>query len=138
MRFAALIAFCVLIGWFLVPRVELAKPDARLETFAERTDPNRPHPVAPVVPESAERKQIRQTMLNAANRLENSPCDKSLREPLRIALEAYIKARRENDPRAPEEDVTIYREAGEAGILQPGGVINAGYRGRFACRIGND
>ncbi len=182
MRLAALVVFCALIVVISALRFEPMKPDARLPTFAEMNDPNRPHPAmkpdarlptfaemndpnrahrAVSAPESADRKQIWQAMLNAANRLENSPCDKSLRQPLRTAISAYIKARRENDPSAPDEDTEIVREAAEAGILRPEDILtstgaavfsaaramgmantqaqhsdHSNYGGRFACKNG--
>lgn len=172
MRLAALIILCVLVIAASALRVEPMKPDARLPTFAERNDPNRPpaalrfEPMKPdprlptfaevndrprpaPVPESAEHKQIRQAMLNAANRLENSPCDKSLRQPLRTAVSAYIKAPREDVPGGSDEDQRIVRDALAAGILQPTDIFpgfgratlpvqsdNSNYRGRFVCNNG--
>jgi hypothetical protein len=130
MRFAILIIVCAVIAGFFTLRVEPVKPDARLLTFAERNDPNRRAP-----PESAERKQIRQAMLAAANRLESSPCDKSLREPLRAALDAYFKARRDDDGRTPEEDSKVIEGARQAGLL-PGYAIDSDARGPFACNNG--
>ena len=160
MRLAALVILCILVIAVSSLRFEPMKPDARLPTFTEMNDPSRAHP-AVSVPKSADRKQIQQAVLNAASRLQNSPCDKSLRQALRTAIAAYIKARREDDPRAPDEDQQIVREASAAGILPPEdmptsfdsaalpvlratGMTNSparqadhsNYRGRFACSNG--
>jgi hypothetical protein len=97
------------------------KPNARLPTFSETTDPNRGKLATTSVSESADRKQTRQSMLDAASHLANAPCDKSLREPLRNAISAYINAQRQGEPGTSDEEQKIIREATD-------------YRGRFACR----
>jgi hypothetical protein len=124
-RIAAVIAFCLLIMVISSLRVEPVKPDARLLTFSERNDPTRVKSATTSVLESTDRKQIRQAMLDAASRLENSPCDKSLREPLRNAISAYIDAQRQSDPGTSDEEQKIIRDATD-------------YRGRFVCRTGID
>lgn len=161
MRLIALVAVCGVLGWLLIssgPSVEPMKPDPRLPTFRQMVDADGPRRATPVQ-ESAEHRKLRQAMLNAASRLESSPCDKSLRPPFRAAVAAYMKARTYDDPPVSEEEGEIIREGAMAGILQPEDLFGDGYRllsalqgksaakppadysshgGRFACRIGDD
>ncbi|HEX7970043.1 MAG TPA: hypothetical protein VF502_17600 [Stellaceae bacterium] len=99
MRILSLIIACGLFVWFLMPAM------------------------APVSPE--DRRQARQAMYNAANRLESSPCDPKLRVALHNAVAAFLATRQYSDPPVSEEEDDIIRAAG-LGILQPG-------HGRFAC-----
>lgn len=66
-----------------------------------------------------DRRELRADLLRAANRLENSPCDQRLKEPLRDAILAFIEEARPTRDAIDQEVATVIRAAANAGVIEP-------------------
>lgn len=80
--------------------------------------------------QSVDHRQIRQTMFTAASRLENSPCDPKLKEPLRTAIVAYIADARETGQAPDSSALAIAEGAGRAGIVGMWDLLPLSFMGR--------
>lgn len=82
---------CALLIWAFWPVAKPLKPSAQVPTFEQsRADRQILESAwrAGALHEDPTRHELRQTVLNAANRLVNSPCDKTLQLALRKAVSA--------------------------------------------------
>jgi hypothetical protein len=100
--FLFLLAFLALI-WFLVPNDANKGGDG--DHQATLADP------------VAEFHRAGRAMINAGNRLENSPCDPRLRTALHDAAAVYLSSRPQLDTPMTNEETDVISEATSAGIV---------------------
>jgi hypothetical protein len=106
MRFAAitvLIVALALAALALMGPGGVSAPDAPAATEVATA----PAPVART------KRELRDELLRAANRLENSPCDQRLKPPLRAAILAFLEEARPGD----DEIAGVIRGAVNAGVI---------------------
>jgi hypothetical protein len=64
-----------------------------------------------------DRRELRDALMRAANRLENSPCDKRLREPLRAAILAFVDDAHESRKYPNEDEALVVLNAVNVGVV---------------------
>lgn len=140
MRLFILAIACVLVVWALWPRQSALTPSAQVPTFEQSRADSRVLEAAAssgTLREDPGRRELRQAVLTAGNRLENSPCDKTVQLALRKAtselMANLIRTRDEPietytiDGRVVNATgflntaaITVMREAQSSGVLRPG------------------
>jgi hypothetical protein len=63
-------------------------------------------------------RELRDALMRAANRLENSPCDKRLREPLRVAILAFADEMHESRKYPNEDEALVVLDAVNVGVVE--------------------
>jgi len=163
MRLFVVVALGLLALWLFWPRLYPMQPSNQLRTFAQsRADSQMLESArqSGELREDGTRRMLRQALLSAANRLENSPCDKSLQLAFRKAtsdLIAYLRKTRDRvetytiDGHVVDASAIfnaaasdVIREGSMEGILQPDDVAGrpvsssshpppADRSGRYVC-----
>ncbi|HLJ21387.1 MAG TPA: hypothetical protein VKU84_14370 [Stellaceae bacterium] len=109
---------CALLIWAFWPVAKPLKPSAQLPTFEQSRADRQVLDAAwraGALHEDPTRHELRQAVLNSANRLANSPCDKTLQLALRKATSAMAA----NTLRTRDDPVETYQYNGR--------VIDAGH-----------
>jgi hypothetical protein len=138
---------CAVVAWVVwtnsSPGLVSANPSPQLRTFAQTVadrDALESAKRTGRLHEAPARRELRQAVLRAANRLENSPCDAAVRLAFRKAVVSLIAHLRDTDDAAPEtyaingrvvdttgflnsEASDVIEQAAFAGVLRDGDIM---------------